>query len=214
MVERGKFITFEGGEGAGKTTQIQLLRKALEDAGTPVVQTREPGGTEGAELVRQMVLAPRDRDLWDGVSEALLMYAGRHDLVRKVIRPALEQGSWVLSDRFFDSTYAFQGWGQGVGGERIQSLQHWVLGEFEPDLTFYLDLAPQEGLMRAHTRRGNAQADRMEARDEAFHSRVRDGFLHLARISPRVVCLNGSDSIDALHQQIWDTVMTRCGEQA
>ena len=140
-MNRGKFITFEGGEGAGKSTQASLLAEALEKAGIETLQTREPGGTFGAEAIRNLVLEGTS-DRWSGMTELLLMYAARLDHVEKLIKPALRRGVWVVSDRFADSSLAYQGHARGLGAEQVKSLHSVVMDGFEPDLTILFDMDP------------------------------------------------------------------------
>ena len=175
-----RFISFEGGEGSGKTTQLRLLAAQLRAAGHDVLETREPGGTEGAEAIRQLLLTG-GADRWDGMSELLLVCAARRDHVRRVIRPALDAGSMVLCDRFIDSTLAYQGYAQGLGAETVHALHRLALENFMPDLTFLLDLPPEEGLDRAR-RRG--AASRFDKLDPSFHGRVREAFLEIAASRP------------------------------
>jgi len=181
---RGWFITFEGGEGAGKSTQIGLLLDHLEGRGFPTVVTREPGGTELAEAVRAVLLDPAFEP--DALTEIFLLEAARHDHVRRVIAPAMERGEVVVCDRFTDSSLVYQGHVGGVGVEAVAELNRLAVGELEPDLTIVLDLDPSEGLRRA--RRRNAEGGREEARideqPEAYHRGVREGFLLLARRYP------------------------------
>jgi dTMP kinase len=178
---RGRFVTFEGGEGAGKSTQIRLLAERLKAQGVDVCVTREPGGTPGAERIRSL-LVEGAAAAWTPMTEALLNYAARDDHVARVIRPALTAGTWVLSDRFADSTMAYQGYGHGLGRPAIAALHRTVLGRFAPDLTLVLDLPVEAGLARAAARRGHET--RFEAMGEAFHRRVRAGFRAIARAEP------------------------------
>ena len=140
MTQRGKFITLEGGEGAGKTTQGERLIASLESAGIETVLTREPGGTFGAEAIRDLVLSGT-KDRWSGMTELLLMYAARVDHVEKLIRPALNRGAWVISDRFADSSAAYQGYARGLGAESVAAVHNAVMGDFKPDLTILFDLS-------------------------------------------------------------------------
>ncbi len=178
---RGVFITFEGGEGAGKTTQLQTLRRALERRGVAVTATREPGGTAGAEAIRELVLDGAV-ERWSHGVEALLMTAARLDHVERLIAPALAAGQWVLSDRFSDSTRVYQGIAGGLGRARIDALIDLFLPSPRPDLTLLLDLPVEAGLAR---RAGAGGGSRFEARDRAFHERVRAGFLELATAEPQ-----------------------------
>lgn len=178
----GRFITFEGGEGAGKTTHVRLLADALRAAGRDVVETREPGGSPGAEEIRELLIHG-EAGRWDAMTEALLHFAARRDHVSRVIRPALAAGQWVLSDRFADSTMAYQGYGHGLGREVIDELYDLTVGDLRPDLTVILDLPVEEGLRRAASRKdGGSRYERM---DRAFHERLRAGFLAIAEREPR-----------------------------
>ena len=196
----GRFITFEGGEGAGKTTHVRLLADALRAAGLDVVETREPGGTPGAEQIRELLIHG-EVGRWDAMSEALLHFAARRDHVRRVIQPALTAGKWVLSDRFADSTMAYQGYGHGLGREVIEQLYALTVGDLRPDLTVILDLPVEEGLRRTATRQdGGTRYERM---DRAFHERLRAGFLAIAREDPeRCLVVDGRLPVEAVHEAI------------
>lgn len=197
---RGRFVTFEGGEGAGKSTQIRLLAAWLETQGVPVVMTREPGGTPGAERIRKL-LVEGDADAWTPMTEALLHYAARVEHVARVVQPALAAGRWVLSDRFADSTIAYQGYGHGLGQARIAGLHRAALGRFRPDLTLVLDIGVARGLARAAARRGTET--RYESMDTAFHRRVRAGFLEIARIDPaRCVVVDARAGAERVHGRV------------
>ena len=174
---RGRFITFEGGEGAGKSTQVRRLASRLAASGLEVVTTREPGGSPGAETIRDIVLKGA-ADRWSPVTETLLMYAARRDHIERVIRPALERGAWVVCDRFADSTRAYQGAAGGTAPELIGALERHVLEDIRPDLTLVFDLPPEAGLARAEARAGAEM--RFESKGLAFHQRLRDGFLAIA----------------------------------
>lgn len=201
--ERGRFITLEGGEGTGKSTQVKLLAERLKAQGIAVVTTREPGGTAGAEAIRQL-LVNGDTGRWEPMSEALLHFAARVDHVEKVIKPALAQGTWVVSDRFADSTFAYQGAGQGLGSKTIQSLYDICLGEFAPDLTLILDLPVAAALERARQRGGE---DRYERMGQAFHERLRTAFLDIAAADPeRCRVVNADGTADAVADRIWTAV--------
>ncbi len=200
----GRFITLEGGEGAGKTTQIGLLTAALRTRGVDVVTTREPGGAPGAEQIRTL-LVEGEPGRWDAWTEALLHTAARRDHLRATVWPALEAGRWVISDRFYDSTVAYQGYGHGLGVEAVERLQALVLGDFAPDLTFVLDLPIDTGLARA-AGRGGAE-DRYERMDHGFHQRLRNGYLDIARRHDnRCVVIDAAQSAEAVHQQIMSVV--------
>ena len=183
---RGRFITLEGLEGSGKSTQIGLLKERLAGEGLRVVVTREPGGTPLAERLREIVLRAGNEAL-SPVSELLVMYAARSVHLDSLVRPALERGDWVLCDRFTDATYAYQGAGRGVTDEAIQALEKIVQRGLRPDLTLLLDIPVDVGLHRAHERRGAAAADRFEQEGREFFERVRARFLEIARAEPRRV---------------------------
>lgn len=180
-MSRGRFITLEGGEGAGKSTQLARLAAYLRPLGLEVVETREPGGAPGAERIRALLIdGPTDR--WDRMTETLLHFAARREHVIRTVLPALERGAWVLCDRFADSTRAYQGYGLGVPMETIETLYRHTVGDLKPDLTLILDLPVEEGLRRAASRR--VGGTRYEQMDIAFHTRLRDGFLAIARDEP------------------------------
>src|SRR6478736_4984605 len=181
--KRGRFITFEGGEGSGKSTQLKLLAEKLEASGIPTVMTREPGGSPGAEVIRYMVLAGMGKLLGPD-AESLLFAAARDDHVHTVIAPALEQGKWVLCDRFTDSTHVYQGKLGNVDPKLINALERVTIGGIKPDLTFILDVPVEVGLARAAKRRGNETADRFEAEDVAFHETLRAAYLQLVKDNP------------------------------
>jgi dTMP kinase len=207
---KGRFITLEGGEGAGKTTQINRLNDALTERGFDVLTTREPGGSEGAEQIRHL-LVNGDVARWDSMTETLLHYAARRDHVEKVIRPALEQGTWVISDRFADSTMAYQGYGHGLDPTVINGIYKLVLGEFSTDLTVILDLDTEEGLKRANSRAEGE--DRYERMNIEFHQKLRQGFLEIARTSPkRCAVINASGDADTVFDALWDVVSNRLSE--
>ena len=204
---RGKFITVEGGEGAGKSTQVALLVDALGRAGIAAMATREPGGSPGAEAIRQLLLQG-ESERWDAVGEALLLYAARRDHIARTIEPALAAGHWVVCDRFTDSTLAYQGYGRGLPLAALAALQHFALGDFRPDLTLILDLPAAEGLGRA-ARRG-AAADRFERLDRDFHQRLRDGFLAIAKVEPeRCVVIDAAGEVGEVHRGIVAALATR-----
>ncbi|MDP1841062.1 MAG: dTMP kinase [Reyranella sp.] len=203
----GRFITLEGGEGAGKSTQVLRLKKWLGSRGHEVVATREPGGAPGAELVRKLLVeGPAER--WDGVTEALLHFAARRDHLRSTVWPALKRGAWVISDRFADSTMAYQGYGHGADRTMLGGLYDMAVGEFRPDLTLILDLPVETGLARAAARRGTET--RYENLPVAFHERVRAGFLDIAAVDPeRCVVIDASRDIDAIEAAIAEAVTSR-----
>jgi dTMP kinase len=209
----GRFITLEGGEGAGKSTQLRLLADALRAAGIDPVATREPGGSPGAEQIRAL-LVNGAASRWDGVSEALLNFAARRDHVVKTVWPALEAGRWVLCDRFADSTRAYQGYGHGLDLAIIERLYADTLGSFAPDLTLVLDLPVEAGLRRAAARgRGAAGAeDRYEKMGLEFHRRLRDGFLAIARAEPgRCEVIDADRGIAEIQASIRAAVGRRLG---
>lgn len=197
---RGRFITFEGVDGAGKSTHANLLAERLRALGRAVVLTREPGGSPGAEAVRDLLLeGPHGR--WDSVSEALLIYAARRDHVNQVIRPALNRGDWVLCDRFTDSSHAYQGAAGGVPAAFLQALDATVLEGLKPDLTLILDIPVRDGLARAGRRQAGG---RFEARGEAFQERVRGAFQDLARSEPaRCRLIDASPPPEEVARAVW-----------
>lgn len=215
MPSRGLFITFEGGEGAGKTTQIRLLAERLKTFGAQVLTTREPGGTPQAEKIRDLVVQ-RDGGEWGAMAESLLFFAARSIHVDTVIRPALEAGKIVLCDRFSDSTRVYQCDGRGLSHGVIEVLNTLVLGSFRPDLTFILDVAPEVGLSRSSVRlAGSAgakekQEDRFERLDIAFHRRLRQGYLDLAVQDPeRCRVVDGSLAPDIILKIIEEETLNR-----
>lgn len=194
--EPGRFITLEGGEGAGKSTQVARLASWLDSRRHSVLATREPGGSPGAEMVRKLLVeGPAER--WDGTTEALLHFAARRDHLRSTVWPALENGTWVISDRFADSTRAYQGNGHGVDLAMLDRLYAVAVGDFRPDLTLILDLPIEIGLARAASRRGSET--RYESLPPAFHERVRKGFLEIAAREPkRCALIDATQDIDAI----------------
>jgi dTMP kinase len=208
MSARGRLITFEGGEGAGKSTQIEHLEAALRAAGLPVIATREPGGTPGAEAIRGMLLGGAP-DRWSPMTETLLLLAARQDHVGRVIEPALAAGRWVLCDRFIDSTRVYQGLAGALGLALIDQLHRIVFGEFRPDLTLILDLPAAAGLER---RRAGAGANRFERMDPDYHERVRAGFLAIARAEPeRCRVIDAAPPAAVVASQVGAVVQARFG---
>lgn len=204
----GKFLTFEGGEGAGKSTQIKRLAAALEKSGISVTSTREPGGSPGAETIRGLLLDPAAE--WDAPTEALLHFAARADHYTTRIAPALRAGDWVICDRFADSTRAYQGYGLGLSMEAIETLYEVTLGTFAPDLTIILDVPVETGMKRMNARDGDP--DRYEQMDIAFHERLRQGFLDIARKEPgRCEVIDADTDIDTVTARIFDCVARRLG---
>jgi len=205
----GRFITIEGGEGAGKSTQVDLLVAALARAGIAAQRTREPGGSEGAEAIRRLLLEGAD-ERWDAISETLLFYAARREHVTRLIARALDRGTWVVCDRFADSTIAYQGYGRGLPLAELQALHRFALGDFAPDLTLILDLPVADGQTRAARRSGNA--DRFERLDEAFHERLRQGFQQIAAADPqRCVVIDASGAAESVHRAVLAAVAERLG---
>lgn len=208
---RGCFITFEGGEGAGKSTQIALLAKRLVVEGGDVLTTREPGGSPGAEIVRHLVLSGIGQIL-GGEAEALLFAAARADHVAQVIEPALAAGRWVLCDRFTDSTRAYQGRLGGVDRRMLDAMQRVTIGNLKPDLTLILDVPADIGMRRAALRRGDDEADRFEAEDAMFHKRLRRAYREIATREPRrCVLIDATDDVEGVASAVWSAVLERLG---
>lgn len=196
----GFFITFEGGEGAGKSTQVKRLGEALQALGREVVLTREPGGAPGAEAIRKL-LVEGAASRWDGVTEALLHTAARRDHLVKTVWPALEAGKVVISDRFLDSTTAYQGYGHGLDPALLDTLYRAAAGDFRPDLTLIIDVPLDIGLARAGARGG--VENRYETMDHAFHERLREGFRAIAAAEPdRCVVIDGARDADQVHGDV------------
>jgi dTMP kinase len=195
----GRFITLEGGEGAGKSTQIQVVKDYLEARGIDVIVTREPGGTTGGQEIRNLLVSG-DKDKWSPLSETLLILADRAAHLERVIRPALADGKYVVCDRFFDSTRAYQGIAGGLGLEVIHQLQQPVLGTTLPDVTLLLDIDPEKGLSRAQERGGDL---RFESKTLAYHQTLRQAFLDFARQEPeRMVVIDADRDIEAVSVDI------------
>lgn len=206
----GLFITFEGGEGSGKTTQIALLSKALEQAGLPLIRTREPGGTPLAEKIRPLLVeAQQMEEEWSHLSETLLFFAARAQHWQYRIQPALCRGEWVLCDRFMDSTFVYQGIARGVGLEKVREMHRNVLGDdITPDITFLLDLDVEVGLKRAVSRQDNET--RFESLEIDFHRRLREGFHKLAsEEAERFVCIDATQPVDVMHNHIFEVIRQR-----
>jgi dTMP kinase len=210
------FITLEGGEGSGKSTQINLLRAALEAQGHKVITTREPGGTLEAEKIRSL-LVQRDGGAWTPQAEALLLFAARHMHLETLIKPALKKGQIVISDRFTDSTRAYQGYAMGLSQENIENVKRAAIGDFEPDLTLILDIDPREGLKRSNTRLQQAHESGLESKAEiedryerlglSFHQKLREGYLEIARQNrKRCKVIDATDTVEALHDTIYSLV--------
>ena len=207
-MSRGKFITFEGGEGCGKSTQVKRLKEALEKEGVEVLLTREPGGTWLSEEIRRLIKdqvtdAPCDR------SELLLFLAARAQLVKNVIRPALEAGKWVVSDRFSDSTIAYQGYGRGLPLDILKDMNVFACEGLKPDLTLLLDVTPETSHARMHQREAatNTTADRIELAGDEFHRRLRRGFAEQAKAYPeRIVTIDANGTVDEVWEEVWKSM--------
>jgi len=206
---RGRFITFEGGEGTGKSTQAALLAERLRAYGLGVVLTREPGGSPGAEAIRHVLLSGAAQPLGSH-AEAILFAAARDDHLRQLIRPALGSGRWVICDRFADSTRVYQGALGNVDPRVIKSLERVTVGDTRPDITFILDIAPELGLKRAAARRGGNSVDRFEAEDLEFHGKLREAYRELAeRDADRCVVIAADQDIPSVANAIWAVVNRR-----
>ena len=206
MGKRGKFITFEGVDGSGKTTQSALLCSYLRQKGADVVETREPGGTGLGEKIREILLSPSNSTLTE-TSEILLFLAARAQQVAEVIMPSLGQGRWVVSDRFCDSTLAYQGYGRGIDVEAIGKLNDIATGGLKPDITILLDLDAETGIKRAIAEKNefidSSDGDRMEKETKEFHILVREGYLELARQEPqRIKVVSATGSIEDVHGSV------------
>ena len=204
---RGRFISFEGGEGSGKSTQAGRLADRLATTGLTVIRTHEPGGTEGALAIRQLLVGGA-ADRWDPESEVLLHYAARRDHVVRVVEPALARGDWVVCDRFADSTMAYQGYGYELGSDLIDTVHRAVLGDFQTDMTIIMDFDPAAGLERARARDPNPS--RYERFDLAFHERLREGFHAIATRDPeRCVVIDASGPPEVVEAETWAEVSAR-----
>ena len=201
-MNRGKFITIEGSEGVGKTTQIAALRDSLQARGLEVIVTREPGGTPRAERIRELLLTPTEEPM-PITCELLLMFAARATHIENLIRPALERGAWVVCDRFTDATYAYQGDGRGVRRDEIASLERFVQAELRPDLTLLLDAPIEIGAARAAARDGEGGRDRFEQERQDFFERVRASYLERARSQPgRIAVIDATADRESVQQAI------------
>ncbi len=210
-IKRGKFISLEGGEGAGKSTQVARLSDALKSKDLDVISTREPGGAPGAEEIRKL-LVEGSPDRWEPVAETLLHFAARHVHLSQTIRPALVAGKWVVSDRFSDSTMAYQGYGLGLGRALINDLNRTIVGSFATDLTIVLDINAEDGLTRskAMMAEDGSKETRYEQMTVEFHQRMRDGFLDIADREPnRCAVVDAGQSEDEVAAQIWSLVSSR-----
>jgi dTMP kinase len=207
MSKRGRFITFEGGEGTGKSTQARRLAAVLEKRGIKAIVTREPGGSPGAEEIRSL-LVRGDPGRWNPLTEALLFYAARADHTERTIKPALAKGQWVICDRYSDSSYAYQGGGRGLDRETVRRVEAIAIGDFKPDLTFVLDLPPEIGLERAAKRAG--YETRFEEFDVSFHTRMRKAFLDIARRAPeRCKVIDAGQNEETVAGEILSALKTR-----
>ena len=204
MTNKGRFITFEGGEGCGKSTHIERLVASLRKQGRSVLIAREPGGTEVGEQIRQVLQYSRESVAMLPETELLLFCASRAQLVREVIRPALDKGQVVICDRFHDSTTVYQGVGRRLDAKAVATINQFAIGDCVPDLTLVIDLDPRIGLERA---RGRELFDRMENQSLQFYRRVRQGYLDLAKREPkRVKVVDGSKDVETVWQQVWELV--------
>ena len=202
-----RFITLEGGEGTGKSTQAKRLAAALETRGIKSIVTREPGGSPGAEEIRKL-LVQGERERWDGLAETLLVFAARTDHIARTIKPALASGKWVICDRFTDSTYVYQGVGRGLDRETIRRIESASVGDFKPELTLILDLPVSVGLERAGAR--HSAESRFEKFDAAFHEKLRAAFRDIAnRHAERCVLIDAQGSEDEVAALLWNTVAKR-----
>jgi dTMP kinase len=206
---RGRFITFEGGEGSGKSTQIKALAERLNATRLHTVVTREPGGSPGAEIIRHLVLSGMGK-LLGADAETLLFAAARDDHVRSVILPALTQGTWVLCDRFSDSTRVYQGRVGNVAPEVLNAMERVTIGDLKPDLTVILDVPVEIGMQRAAARRGSDAPDRFEAEDVKFHQQLREAYRQIAAAEPeRCVLIDAAADAPAVAEAIWTAVHDR-----
>ena len=206
---RGRFISFEGGEGSGKSTQIRILAERLDAAKLRAIVTREPGGSPGAEIIRHLLLSGMGK-LLGPEAETLLFAAARDDHVRTVIRPALSQGVWVLCDRFSDSTRAYQGRLGKVAPEIMNAMERVTIGDLKPDLTLILDVPVEVGMQRAAARRGSGAPDRFEAEDVRFHQRLRDAYRQIAADEPkRCVLIDANADANTVAASVWAALRDR-----
>jgi len=200
---KGSFISLEGSEGVGKTSSLKFIEDQIRKLGHDVLITREPGGTDLAEQIRGLLLADRQEPV-ESKTELLLMFASRYQHVTQVIKPALDQGTWVICDRFVDASYAYQGGGRGISVEQIEQLEHWCLGHFKPDLTLLLDMSVEEGLERTKKR---GKADRFETEKMAFYENIRRAYLNRAKTDPkRMKIIDASPSMAQVQQSIKQTL--------
>jgi dTMP kinase len=206
---RGRFISFEGGEGSGKSTQIRILAERLDAAKLRAIVTREPGGSPGAEIIRHLLLSGMGKLLGPD-AETLLFAAARDDHVRTVIKPALSQGIWVLCDRFSDSTRAYQGRLGKVAPEIMNAMERVTIGDLKPDLTLILDVPVKVGMQRAAARRGSGAPDRFEAEDVKFHQQLRDAYRQIAADEPkRCVLIDANADANTVAASVWAALRNR-----
>lgn len=207
-VQKGIFITVEGTEGVGKSTNIAFIEQLLRDKGVKLNLTREPGGTPLAEEIRELLLSPREEQVSDD-AEILLVFAARAQHISSFIRPAIESGEWVLSDRFTDATFAYQGSGRGISWNRIQQLEEYVQGDLRPDLTILLDMSVEEGMKRANKR---SAPDRFEQERLDFFDKVRQGYHHRMKAEPdRFLLIDASQSLEGVQEQIKTGLLEKLG---
>jgi len=203
------FITFEGPDGSGKTTQARMLAEHLESRGYPVLCTREPGGTEISEQVRQVILSTHNKSMRNE-TEVLLYSAARAQIVAELIRPALAQGKLVICDRYYDSTFAYQGYGLGVDLNLLRAITQFATGGLVPDLTFYVDVPVELGLARRH----RGETNRLDLKNVEYHTRVRNGYLELVKAEPmRFIVIDGSGSVEQVQEQIRARMMTELAQR-
>ena len=208
IVKRGKFITIEGGEGSGKSTQASILLDRFQKEGISAIKTREPGGAPTSDAIRSLLVSG-ETSFWEPISETMLHFAARHEHIVKTINPALDEGQWVVSDRFSDSSMAYQGYGQGVNKSIIDSLYSLTADNIEPDLTLIFDLEPEVGLKRAidRNRSLSLDEDRYERMNIEFHRKLREGFLDIAKNNPkRCRIVNAQGSLENVASRVWEEV--------
>lgn len=211
MKNRGRFITFEGGDGSGKSTQAVLLESYLKEKNINCLRTREPGGSPGAELIRDLILQG-DVARWDALTEYLLFSAARRDHIIRTVKPALEKGVWVICDRFIDSSRVYQGMVQGLSDFTVDTIYETISEGLQPDLTFIFDIPVEEGLQRADSRQ--SLENRFERKGHAFHEKVRQSFLSLANKNPdQYHVLDASVSIESLKLSVQEAVRLRLIEE-
>ncbi|MBR3502355.1 MAG: dTMP kinase [Alphaproteobacteria bacterium] len=213
----GKFITLEGGEGCGKSTQTKLLSEALKKLGVDVVATKEPGGTPDGAVLRNL-LVTGDKDRFDAITECMLYFADRRIHLNRVIWPALEQNKWVISDRYADSTEAYQyfGYNKRISRETLRELYQMVAGDFKPDLTIILDIEPERGMARSFAKAEKVVVKELRFENKAleFHNNLREGFRQIAAREPeRCVIINADKSVEEVHAEIMNIVKKRFSDE-